>query len=180
MGDTVTAESVARHNRGRSACSIERVVLTNGSIFIDQARLTRGQRLTMRLPGRATPISLPTGVLRRSLRESFAETAPAPAGAIDTLVALIQHDRGDRLLPKLIRYLEERRDHQLHWTAAFVEYDGPLALLWGELDPIAVIDMAHRLVELRPATTLDTFPDVGHWPSIEAPERLGEALLRIL
>ena len=56
------------------------VVLTNGSIFIDQARLTRGQRLTLRLPARALPIALPGMILRRSLAESFALTLPRRRG----------------------------------------------------------------------------------------------------
>ena len=180
MGDTVSAELAARFNRGQSACSIEQIVLSNGSIFIDQAELTRGQRLTLRLPARATPFPLPTAVLRRSLQESFAASAPGPPGAIDELAALIQHDRGDRLLPKLIRYIDERRAHQRHWTAALVEYDGPLALIWGALDPIAVVAMAHRLVDLRPATEVRLLADVGHWPSIEAPDRMAQELLSLL
>lgn len=180
MGDTVTAELLARFNRGQSACSIDQVVLSNGSIFIDQARLTRGQRLTLRLPGRATPFPLPTAVLRRSLEESFATMAVRPSGAVDDLAALVQHERGDRLLPKLIRYIDERRAHQRHWTSALVEYDGPLALVWGSLDPIAVVAMAHRLVKLRPATELRLLPDVGHWPSIEAPDRMAHELTDLL
>lgn len=180
MGDTVTAELLARRRHGRLGFEVEHVVLTNGSIFIDQAVLTRGQRLTLRLPARALPVSLPTAILRRSLEESFATGAPAPSGAVDALIASNRHLRGDRLLPVLIRYIEERRRHQERWTEALVAYDGPLTLLWGEQDPIAVVAMAHRLAELRPATTVRTFPDLGHWPSIEAPEVLAAAILQDL
>jgi pimeloyl-ACP methyl ester carboxylesterase len=180
MGDTVTAELAARANAGTLGLEIEAIVLTNGSIFIDLAQLTRGQRLTLRLPDRALPLPMPGFVLRRSLAESFTPDAPAPDGAIDDLVALIRHDRGDRLMPRLIRYIEERRRHQERWTAGLVDFAGPLAAVWGERDPIAVLPMVERLRSLRPDTDVVTLPDVGHWPSIEAPERLAAEISRAL
>jgi len=172
MGNTVTAELAARHSAGKLGFLIERIVLTNGSIFIEMAKLTRGQKLTLRLPNRPSLFSLPTWVMRRSLLESFTREAPAPPGAVDELIAQIRIGGGERLMPVLIRYIEERRVNQEHWTAGFVEYAGPLTMIWGELDPIAVLPMTDRMKQLRPATTVVTMPGVGHWPSIEAPAAL--------
>lgn len=180
MGDTVAAELAARHNVGSLTFRLDGIVLTNGSIFIDMAQLTRGQRLTLRLPARRLPFPLPKRVIRRSLEESFTEECPPPPGAIDALVEEIRRNKGDRLMPVLIRYIEERRRHQDHWTAGLVDYDGPLALIWGEQDPIAVLPMAERLVSMRPGTPLITFPDVGHWPSLEAPAELAAAVTSLL
>lgn len=172
MGDTVAAELAARHNARTLSFAIDHIVLTNGSIFIDLAQLTRGQKLTLRLPNRPSAFSLPTFVMRRSLQESFTRDAPAPPGAIDELIAQVRFNKGDRLLPVLIRYIEERRAHQERWTAGFVEYSGPITMIWGVLDPIAVLPMTDRLKSLRPATDVVTLAGVGHWPSIEAPEEL--------
>ncbi|HSV41291.1 MAG TPA: alpha/beta hydrolase [Nocardioidaceae bacterium] len=180
MGDTVAAELAVRHNAGSLAFSVEQIVLTNGSIFIDQAQLTRGQKLTLRLPNRPSLFSLPTFVMRHSLKESFTRDAPAPPGAIDELIAQIRHDKGDRLMPVLIRYIEERRQHQDRWTAGFVDFQGPLSMIWGVLDPIAVLPMTERLKSLRPATDVVTLEGVGHWPSIEAAERLAAEVNRVL
>ncbi len=44
--------------------------------------------------------------------------------------------------------------------------------MWGVLDPIAVPAMPQRLAELRPGTEVVLLDGVGHWPSIEAPERV--------
>lgn len=180
MGDTVTAELAARGNAGELAFTIEQIVLTNGSIFIDLAQLTRGQRLTLRTPNRASPFSMPNVMLRHSLLESFTATAPPPPGAVDDLIAMIRLDRGDRLMPKLIRYIEERRVHQDRWTAGFVDYAGPLTLIWGEEDPIAVLPMTDRMQRLRPSTTVVRLAGVGHWTSIEAPEQLAAELRQLL
>ena len=180
MGDTVTAELLSRGNAGTLSVGVEQVILTNGSIFIDLAELTRGQRLTLRLPDRRLPMSLPGFVLRRSLKESFTTECPPPPGAIENLIALNRLEGGDRLLPRLIRYIEERRLYQERWTAGLVDYPGSMSLLWGQHDPIAVPLMASRLTELRPATTVVPLRDVGHWPSIEAPELVAGEILRIL
>ncbi|MCW2784225.1 MAG: alpha/beta hydrolase [Marmoricola sp.] len=180
MGDTVTAELACRSNAGTLGFGIEQIVLTNGSIFIDLAQLTRGQRLTLRLPARASLFSMPTPILRRSLLESFTRTAPPPPGALEGLIAMIQHDRGDRLMPKLIRYIEERRANQEHWTAGFVDYPGPLTLIWGEEDPIAVLPMTARMASLRPTTTVIPLAGVGHWPSLEAPRLLASTIEGLL
>ncbi len=139
MGDTVTAELASRANAGVLDFTIDQIVLTNGSIFIDLAQLTRGQRLTLRLPNRVIPFSLPGAILRRSLKESFTASAPPPSGAIEHLTAMINHGRGGRLIPVLIRYIEERRVHQDRWTSGLVDFAGPLTLIWGEEDPIAVL-----------------------------------------
>jgi pimeloyl-ACP methyl ester carboxylesterase len=172
MGDTVTAELASRANVDELAFSIEHIILTNGSIFIDMAQLTRGQRLTLKLPDRRSLIALPTVILKKSLAESFTRTAPAPAGAIDGLIELIRYGGGDRLMPRLIRYIEERRTNQERWTAGFVDFGGPLTLIWGEEDPIAVLPMTARMTALRPSTTVVPLAGVGHWPSLEVPAQL--------
>lgn len=180
MGDTVTAELAVRSNAGKLGFAIDQIVLTNGSIFIALAQLTRGQRLTLRLPNRVAPFSLPTAVLRRSLLESFTASAPPPPGALDGLIAMIRNDRGERLMPVLIRYIEERRVHQDRWTAGLVDFPGPLSLIWGEEDPIAVTAMPELMASLRPSTSVTMLPGVGHWPAIEAPEQLADAVRRQL
>lgn len=58
-----------------------------------------------------------------------------------------------------------------------MDHPAPMTALWGEQDPIAVVGMAHHLRELRGDTEVVTWPDVGHWPSIEVPERVAEAIL---
>ena len=175
MGDTVAAELMARAHP-----AVRDVVLTNGSIFIDQAYLPRGQRLLLRLPRRALPFAPPGVVLRRSLAESFADTAPAPPGVVDDLVAMVRRRGGDRLLPLLIGYIGERREHQDRWTAALVDHPGRLTALWGGQDPIAVTGMVRHLAALRPDVAVRVFDHLGHWPSLEAPDELADALLAVL
>lgn len=178
MGTTVAAELLARQHEGRLGFRITSVILTNGSIFIDLARLTRGQRTGLRVGPRAMPLGLPRAFVRRSLRESIASGTridPAvDATPLADLLALIRHGRGDRVLVQQLLYLRERRAHQERWTAGFVDFDGPLAAVWGTRDPIAVPAMPRRLAQLRPGTEVVEWDDVGHWPSLEVPDRLAD------
>ena len=176
MGTTVVAELLARANRGDLGFSASGVVLLNGSIFIDLAQLTRGQRLGLLSRGRRMPVSFPKPFLRRNLRESVAPGTNLGTDQVEDLVDLIRLHGGDRLLTRQINYIRERRTHQAAWTAGFVDYAGPLSAVWGVLDPIAVTAMPQRLASLRPGTDVVLLDGVGHWPSIEAPERVADEI----
>lgn len=179
MGDTVAAELLWRSNE-RSAAGTARggvewvaCMLTNGSIFIDMAQLTDGQKLLLTLPDERRDESLGPEAMAAGLAVSFPPGRPAP-DEMEAMVALILHRGGDRLLPRLIRYVEERRAHQPRWTAGFVDFPGPLVLAWGDLDPIAVPAMPDELAALRARAGRDCelvhWPDIGHWPSVEDPD----------
>jgi pimeloyl-ACP methyl ester carboxylesterase len=164
MGDTVAAELLARSNAGDGAVDWTACMLTNGSIFVDMAQLTDGQQLLLSLPDERRTESLGPEAMAFGLAASFPPERPA----------LILREGGDLLLPRTIRYIEDRRAHQARFTAGLVDYPGPLVLAWGDLDPIAVPAMPDRLAELRAEAGRDVelvhWPDIGHWPSVEDPD----------
>jgi len=59
----------------------------------------------------------------------------------------------------------------------FTFQSAPLTVIWGVEDPVALLAMADRVKKERPYTDLYKLDDVGHWPSIEAPDRLGDAII---
>lgn len=174
MGDTVAAELLMRQSEGALDFSVERSILTNGSIFIDMAQLSTGQQFLLSLPDDRLAEPLGLDGMRPGLRETFG--IQPPDAEIDAMVELIRNNGGDQLLPRLIRYIEQRRTNQERFTMGLVSFGGPMTALWGELDPIAVVAMTDRLLELRPDTEVERWADVGHWPSLEAPERLAAAI----
>jgi pimeloyl-ACP methyl ester carboxylesterase len=93
------------------------------------------------------------------------------------LVDGILHGEGHRMLPRIIRYIEERKVHEGRWTGAIERHPSPLAIVWGEDDPIARVAMAHRLATARPDADLCLLPGVGHFPMVEDPDGFGAALL---
>ncbi len=89
---------------------------------------------------------------------------------------LVAHEGGNRLLPRTIRYIEERRRHQDRYTGAIERHPSPLTVVWGRDDPIAVVEMVERLRGRRPDAEVRILDDVGHYPMIEAPDRFLGAL----
>jgi len=173
MGDTVAAELLVRANEGRSDVEWAGCILTNGSIFIDMAQLTPGQLGLLAMPDEPLAESLGFDGLRHGLQASFPAGRPAPE-ELDAMVQLTMHREGDRLLPRVIRYIEQRRRHQPRWTAGLADFPGPVVAAWGDLDPIAVPAMPDRLRGLRDEAGLEIevvhWPEIGHWPSVEDPE----------
>lgn len=177
MGQTVGAELMQRHAEGKLPFTLDHVIVTNGSTFIDMAALSDGQKLLLEMPDEQLPEPLDLEGFRPALLETFSDEHRPPREEIDAMLALLRHNGGDRLLPRLIRYVEERRANLDRWTGALTSHDGPMSVVWGEQDPIAVVDMAHRIKDERPSTDLVIWPDVGHWPSIEVPDRMADAIL---
>jgi pimeloyl-ACP methyl ester carboxylesterase len=176
FGDTVGGELLARRAEGGWPVEITRRVVTNGSIYIEQAHLTNGQQLLLSLPDEKLSPEAPVNAasLARSLRETYSPAASLPLdGSPDDLVPAtveqIMHDDGHLVLTRLIRYIEERRQNQARFTGAIEADPSPLHIVWGVDDPIAVPSMVDTLVAARPDATVVRLDGVGHYPMVEAP-----------
>jgi pimeloyl-ACP methyl ester carboxylesterase len=184
MGDTVGGELLARRAEGTWPVEVTSRVVTNGSIYIEQAHLTNGQQLLLSLPDDLLPAGVPIDVttITQSLRDTFSPSTPlVPAGwpedPVPPAAAQVVHDDGHRMLPRLIRYIEERRANERRFTGAIETDPAPLRVVWGLDDPIAVASMVDTLVGARPDATAVRLEGVGHYPMVEAPARFLDAVL---
>ncbi len=178
LGDTVGGELLARQAEGRWPVRVTRRVVTNGSIYLGMAHLTAGQELLLSLPDRRLPAETPVGeaAVVAGLAATFAPGAPVPPAELAALGELVAHDGGHRLLPRLVRYLEERRRHEGRYTGAIERHPAPLEVVWGTEDPVAVMAMADRLGAARPDAGVTRLEGVGHYPMLEAPARFLDAV----
>lgn len=170
MGTSVATELLARRERGQLPFEIASLVLTNGSVHVELAQLTVGQRI----------LRSPLGPLfarlnnRRSFEAQLRRTfVQQPSSAeIDAMWELLSREQGAHRLPQLIGYVSERARFRRRWIGALERLDVPTLVAWGERDPIAVMDIARALAAEIPGAELETWSDVGHWPQLEATERL--------
>jgi pimeloyl-ACP methyl ester carboxylesterase len=179
MGDSVGGELLARQLAGTTELAVTRRVITNGSIYLDLAQLTAGQQYLLSLPDEKAwpPLGDPAEVLRGSLAATCAPEHVPDDAELDAHVALILREEGDALLPRLIRYIEDRRARESRYTGAIEDHPSALTIVWGDQDPIAVVAMAHRLAARRPDARLDLLEGVGHYPMLEAPDRFAAAVV---
>jgi pimeloyl-ACP methyl ester carboxylesterase len=185
MGDTVGGELLARTLEGGLDLRVRRRIVTNGSIYIDMAQLTLGQQVLLGLPDEANELVATDGgtAYRAGVVGTFApDTAIDDPTELDLDVTthLAVRDGGLALLPRTIRYIEDRRAEERRFTGAIETHPSPLGVVWGDLDPVAVHAMADLLVATRPGTPLVTLDGVGHYPMVEAPERFATAVLDLL
>jgi pimeloyl-ACP methyl ester carboxylesterase len=183
MGDTVGGELLARRAEGAWPVEVTQRVVTNGSIYIAQAHLTDGQQMLLGLPDERLPEGIPinASTLTLSLRATFSPATPEiPEGwtedPVPPAAEQIVHDDGHRILPRLIRYIEERRANERRFTGAIEADPAPLHVVWGLDDPIAVASMVDTLVAARPDATAVRLEGVGHYPMVEAPSRFADAV----
>jgi pimeloyl-ACP methyl ester carboxylesterase len=182
MGDTVGGELLARQADGAWDVDVTRRVLTNGSVYIGMAHLSAGQQLLLSLPdARLEPgQALDGATVQAGLAATFSAASSVPPEELGAQWELIAHADGHLLLPRLIRYIEERRRDERRYTGAIETHPAPLGIVWGVDDPIAVVAMTDRLIEARPDASLELLDGVGHYPMIEAPGRFAAAVARAL
>jgi pimeloyl-ACP methyl ester carboxylesterase len=182
MGDTVGGELLARHAEGSWPVEITRRVVTNGSIYIEMAHLSTGQQILLALPDEQLPdtVAADGATMKAGLSATFSAHSTVDDAELDAAWELISYRGGHRLLPRLIRYIEERRRNQGRFTGAIETHPSPLSIVWGADDPIAVVDMAKRLHDARPEASLTILDRVGHYPMVESPGAFAEALTAAL
>ena len=183
MGDSVGGELLARTAESGSPLRVRRRVIANGSIYLDLAHLTDGQKLLRSLPDETLPEGAgPDAAALAATLAALCSPAPpdrATAGHLRAGAELVIREGGGRLLPRLIRYLDERAVHEGRWTGAIESHPAPLGVVWGRGDPIAVPAMVDLLASRRPDAAV-TWLDAGHWPMVEQPDAFAAAVLATL
>jgi pimeloyl-ACP methyl ester carboxylesterase len=176
MGDSVAGELLARALEGTLGFTIRRRVLTNGSVYLALAQLTDGQKFLAALPDEALSDETAPDLDALDAALTATMTTPNPEH-VRAAAMLVAHEDGNRLLPRLIRYIEERREYEDRWTGAIERHPAPLHIVWGDLDPIAVWPMTDLLMERRPDATRIRLEGIGHYPMVEAPDAFADAVL---
>jgi len=172
IGDTVGGELLARQLEGSWDVEVTDRVLANGTVFMDLVQLSDGQRLLEALPDeRLAPGVLDRAGVLAGLVGTFSPSAQVGDDELEAHWALISAGGGEQLLPRLARYIEERRRLEHRFTPPITRHPSPLVVVWGLDDPIAVPAMADRLAAARPDARVVRLAGVGHYPMVEAPDR---------
>lgn len=175
MGTSVAAELLARRERGLLPFEVASVVLMNGSVHMEMAKPTVGQRLLASPVGDVFARISRRAVFEAQMRRVFAK--PPAAETLAGMWALLVRDDGKHRLPKTVGYMAERRRFTGRWIGALERLDVPTLVAWGERDPVAVLPIAERLAREIPDAKLVTWPDLGHYPQVEDPERVARTVL---
>jgi len=176
MGTSVANELMARDIEGALEMDLVGGLLLNGSMIQDAASPTLGQRILRSAVGPLFSRLSSERFFRQQFGSIFSPDHPLTKEEADDQWALICAGGGRTLNHKTIAYMEERFKHAERWHGALREWEKPLAVAWGMLDPVATEAVLDALIDLRPHAPVTRFEELGHYPQIEDPARVAEAL----
>lgn len=166
-GDSVAQELLAR--APRAEYTVTHCVMLNGGIIPSAHRATVLQRV---LASPVGPLLMPLvrePLFRRSFARIFGPHTRPSDQELGWCWQLIDKNRGRRVIPRLLSYLQERRRNAPRWTKVLVEPTVPLMMINGALDPISGAHMMAALASLDGPARIETLAQVGHYPQLEAP-----------
>jgi pimeloyl-ACP methyl ester carboxylesterase len=175
---SVAQELLARRAEGALAVELSAVHLLNGGLFPELHRPQPTQTALLD-PEHGPRIGelMNEQLFVAGLHPTFAEDYAAADADSAEMWRSMQREDGRRITHLLIRYMTDRGRHEARWVTALEQTDVPLAFVWGMLDPVSGAHMAKRIGERLPGAPLLALADVAHWPQLEAPGRVLDALL---
>jgi pimeloyl-ACP methyl ester carboxylesterase len=177
MGQTVGLELMARQDEGKLSFKIRHAILLNGSTVWDMVELNQMQKEMLKAPDQAVTEHLDFKDFAEELRMTYAK-GNATDEILNAQTAQVFAKDGDLVISQIFRYSLERQEFYDRWVGTFSNFrTAPLSIYWGEDDPVALVAMAERMKLWSPTTDLYKIPSVGHWPSIEVPDIIADAII---
>ena len=169
MGLTVAVEMLCRHEERTLGFAIGDLVLCNGSHLVELARITPFQYAIMTDDGAADfARNFDPEAFAKALGFVWADPARTPAVDLRAIAYWLALGGGLDILPRIARYNLERTWSADRWRPILGRTAVPIRVVWGDRDPIAVLEIGRRLAEMSggPLTVLE---GIGHYPQMEAP-----------
>jgi pimeloyl-ACP methyl ester carboxylesterase len=184
LGNSVGGEILRRSLDGDLGFEVTNRIITNGSIYMDLVQLTAGQEMLLAAKDARIDLAAlgidPAQGFKGGVAGTFARPDAVPDDELEAHWELAAYQDGHQLLPRTIRYIEDRRKEERRYTEAIEVHPSPLHIVWGKLDPVARYPMAERLAGLRPDATFVTLEHAAHYPMLEDPPAFTAAVLDAL
>jgi pimeloyl-ACP methyl ester carboxylesterase len=177
-GDSVAQELLARQNaKGQHRFELKSVCFLNGGLIPESHRPLLIQKLLLSKIGPLLTLLSSRRQFASSMQRIFGKQTQPDAELIDNFWQLIKENKGQRVLPKLLRYMPERKMHRERWVRALQHASVPTKVIDGMADPISGAHLVARYKELVPNHNVTELHDIGHYPQVEAPQAVLKAYL---
>lgn len=174
-GATIAQELLARDQFS----AISSLCLLNGGIFPEAHRPLLMQRLIGTRLGRHLARFIWRGAFGSSLTRLFGPNTKPDKATVYALWRLLIRNGGRSVLPAMMGYQEARMEGRDRWVGALVNADIPCRFICGMADPVCGEEMRMLWQANVPGGDVVELPSIGHWPALEAPEAVAEAVLKL-
>jgi len=177
MGNSVACELLRRREAGGYPFELKSLTLLNGGIYMDLHQPLLTQRL-LRTPliGALTARLTSWRIFRLQYPRVYADPKQFDETHYQSQWELLLNNNGRRTLDKIAGYMRERTRMGEQWTGPLHRLEVPCKVIWGKQDPIAVYEIALKLCSRNQDISLTTLDSIGHYPQLEAPEKVAEAM----
>ena len=178
MGLTVAVEMLCRQEARALGFTMESLGLCNGSHLVELANITALQHALMTDDGAAAfARTYDPEQFAQGFRFVWADASRTPEVDIRAIAYWISLHGGLDIIGRIARYNLERTALADRWRPILSRTKVPISVVWGDRDPIAVIEIGRRLAEMSggPLTVLE---GIGHYPQMEAPAAWASAIMR--
>jgi pimeloyl-ACP methyl ester carboxylesterase len=172
LGDTIAQELLARQLQKTSKVNWLSCVFMNGGLFAETHRPIFIQKLLLSALGPFVVQFMSEKSMKKSLTKVFSKAHPPTKEFLHETWNLVSENNGISMLPKLIRYIEERKIYRERWVQPLVERVVPIRLINGIEDPISGKHLADRFAELVPYADIVLLENCGHYPHVETPQEV--------
>jgi pimeloyl-ACP methyl ester carboxylesterase len=173
-GVTVAQELLARRAEGALGVELTQVAFLNGGLF---PHLHRPVKIQTRMVGPLGPLLArlsSEGKLVAALRGVM--TVPPSDAELHDHWRAFSRDHGNRNMHRLLTYMEQRRANEARWVGALVDDDLPKRFIWGPDDPVSGAHVVPEIRSRMPQWPVHVLDGVGHYPQLEAPDRVAALL----
>jgi pimeloyl-ACP methyl ester carboxylesterase len=178
VGLTVALELLARQEAGKLSARMVDMTLLNGGVYAGFHR-PRPIQVWLQRPvvGALMARVLNEARFGPALAEVFGPTHQPGSQELHQHWLSVARRDGSRNYHRLIKYIPERRANAPRWESALEQTSIPVRFVWGMADPVSGAHMAKVIRERRPGADVVELTDVGHYPQLEVPGPVADAIL---
>ncbi|TYP99132.1 pimeloyl-ACP methyl ester carboxylesterase [Tenacibaculum adriaticum] len=177
-GTSVATEIVNRYNRNQLNINIEELILCNGSMHIELAKLRFIQKLLKsKTVGKWVGKLTNQFIFDRNIRKIYFDSSKISQQELDEIWAQINYNDGKKVIHLLSNYINERYFFWHRWIGALKNTQIPTKIVWTTHDPIAVKAIAEQLHKEIPNNELKWLENTGHFPMLENPDEWTKLVL---
>ncbi|WCL49646.1 alpha/beta fold hydrolase [Leptospira sp. GIMC2001] len=179
-GVTIAQEFLARYKQKfqeyDSKYNLNKVMFLNGGLFPESHRARLIQKLMKSSIGFIISKFFGFKQFTKSFSSVFGKDSQPTEYELKTHWEIIQFNNGNRMIHKLLHYIEERKLNRDRWVDVIVNPPKPILLVNGSADPISGKHMIERFKELTGRTDSVELPGIGHYPQLEDVQAIKNAI----
>jgi len=174
------SRALERKKNNSEIYNLKGVIFLNGGIFPESHKPRIIQSILASSFGKYLAPYITKGMFQKNFLEVFGEKTRPSQFELDEMWKIMNYQSGQKLSHKLLHYIQERKDNRERFVSPLLSSIIPLLLVNGSDDPVSGEHVVKRYIELTRKDNFVSLPEIGHYPQIEADNKVGEIIVSFI